>query len=61
VVEKTLKETIPVLNKLEQFHIGAIIDYGVEGKESEAEFERTKNELIHIIQFASGKKKYSVY
>lgn len=53
---ETLKETIPVLNKLEQFHIGAIIDYGVEGKESEAEFERTKNELIHIIQFASGKK-----
>ena len=53
---ETLEETIPVLNKLEQFHIGAIIDYGVEGKESEAEFERTKNELIRIIQFASGKK-----
>lgn len=53
---ETLEETIPVLNKLEAFHIGAIIDYGVEGKESEAEFERTKNELIRIIQFASGKK-----
>lgn len=53
---ETLEKTIPVLNKLEQFHIGAIIDYGVEGKESEAEFEKTKNELIRIIRFAAGKK-----
>ncbi len=53
---ETLEETIPVLDKLEKFHIGAIIDYGVEGKESDEEFERTKNELIRIIKFASGKK-----
>lgn len=53
---ETLEETKLVLSELERFGIGAIIDYGVEGKESEAEFERTKNELIHIIQFAAGKK-----
>ncbi|MBC8046956.1 MAG: proline dehydrogenase family protein [Fimbriimonadaceae bacterium] len=53
---ETLEETIPVLNKLEKFSIGAIIDYGVEGKENEEEFERTKNELINILQFAKGKK-----
>ncbi len=53
---ETLEETIPVLNKLDQFHIGAIIDYGVEGKETEEDFEKTKNELIKIIRFAAGKK-----
>ncbi len=52
---ETLEKTIPVLNKLEEFNIGAIIDYGVEGKESEAEFEKTKNELIKIIQFAKSR------
>ena len=53
---ETLEETIPVLTALEKFGISAIIDYGVEGKESTAEFERTKNELISIIRFAAGKK-----
>ena len=53
---ETLEETKAVLSELERFGISAIIDYGVEGKESEAEFERTKNELISIIRFAAGKK-----
>ena len=52
---ETLEKTIPVLHNLEKFNIGAIIDYGVEGKESEEEFERTKNELIRIIQFAKSR------
>lgn len=56
---ETLEETIPVLNKLGQFHIGAIIDYGVEGKETEADFEKTKNELIKILRFAGEKNKTS--
>ncbi len=53
---ETLEKTIPVLDKLEKYHIGAVIDYGVEGKESEEDFEKTKNELIKIIQFSAGKK-----
>ncbi|MFN0276148.1 MAG: proline dehydrogenase family protein [Chitinophagales bacterium] len=53
---ESLKEILPVINKLEKFHIGAIIDYGVEGKETEEDFEKTKNELINILQFAKGKK-----
>lgn len=54
---ETLEKTIPVIQKLESFNIGAIIDYGVEGKENEEEFERTKNELIKIIQFAKSRNK----
>lgn len=53
---ETLDEVKQVLDQLEPFGIGAIIDYGVEGKESTAEFERTKNELIRILNFAKGKK-----
>jgi len=56
---ETLEETIPVLDKLDQFHIGAIVDYGVEGKETEAEFEKTKNELIRIIRFAATRNQTS--
>lgn len=53
---ETLEETQKVLAELERFGVSAIIDYGVEGKESTAEFERTRNELIRIIRFAAGKK-----
>lgn len=53
---ETLQETIPVLHKLEKFGIGAIIDYGVEGKETEHDFEKTKNELISILKFAQHEK-----
>ncbi len=52
---ETLEKTIPVIQNLELFNIGAIIDYGVEGKETEEEFEKTKNELIKIIQFAKSR------
>lgn len=53
---ETLDEVKQVVAELERFGIGAIVDYGVEGKESPEEFERTKNELIRILEFARGKK-----
>jgi len=52
---ESLQEIVPVLKKLEEFHIDAIIDYGVEGKETEQDFERTKTELIRILEFTAGK------
>ncbi|MFN4854355.1 MAG: proline dehydrogenase family protein [Bacteroidota bacterium] len=42
------------VNALGQFGIGAILDYSVEGKESEEEFENTCNETLQTIAFASG-------
>jgi proline dehydrogenase len=51
-----LQETVRVLNELEQYNVSAILDYGVEGKESEAEFKRTCDQLIHTLQFAGTQR-----
>jgi proline dehydrogenase len=47
-----LQETVRVLKELEHYNVSAILDYGVEGKESEAEFQRTADQLIHTLEFA---------
>jgi proline dehydrogenase len=49
---ESLPETSDVLNQLKKFRINAILDYGVEGKEAESEFQRTADQLIKTIQFA---------
>lgn len=45
------KETIAELAK---YHIGAILDYSVEGKESEADFEHGLEETLATIKMAKG-------
>lgn len=49
---ESLQDTAEVVRRLGNFHIGAILDYGVEGKENDAEFDRTRDELIRATQFA---------
>lgn len=39
---------------LDQFHIGTILDYSVEGKDSEADFDRTRDETLQTIKTANG-------
>lgn len=39
---------------LDQFHIGTILDYSVEGKESEKDFDRTRDETLQTIRTADG-------
>lgn len=51
---ETLEETRHVIDTLKNYNIKTILDYGVEGKENDAEFERTKLQLLHTIQFAKG-------
>lgn len=53
---ETLEEISGVVDKLNPMHVDAILDYGVEGKETEEDFERTKNELIRTIRYAKSKK-----
>jgi proline dehydrogenase len=39
--------------QLKKFRVNTILDYGVEGKESDADFERTASEIHKAIDFAS--------
>jgi proline dehydrogenase len=41
------------INQLKKFGVDTILDYGVEAKESDADFERTASEIHKAIDFAS--------
>lgn len=51
---ETLEESVQVINKLSKYHIGAILDFAVEGSLVDEDFEKTKNEIIRVIRFAQG-------
>ncbi len=60
-------ETIPdcagTIDKLFTYGVGSILDYSVEGREEEAEFEKTCNEIIATVNRAKGDPKipFSVF
>lgn len=51
---ESIEESQRVVKKLGKAHVGSILDYSVEGKEREEDFERTKNEVVKIIHLAKG-------
>jgi len=50
---ETLEETAQVGKNLSQFGVKVILDYGVEGKEGEAEFDIATEEFIRVIEYAA--------
>jgi proline dehydrogenase len=50
---ETLEETALVANRLEQFGVQVILDYGVEGKEGEENFDHACEEFIRVINYAA--------
>lgn len=52
---ETLEETANVANKLQQYGVQVILDYGVEGKEGEESFDHACDEFIRVIRYAAGK------
>jgi proline dehydrogenase len=50
---ETLEETAKVADKLEAYKVQVILDYGVEGKEGEANFEHARDEFKKVIAYAS--------
>lgn len=50
---ETLEETAAVANKLAQYNVQVILDYGVEGKEGEANFEHARDEFKKVIDYAA--------
>lgn len=51
---ETLEQTQPVANKLAKYNVDVILDYGVEGKEGEHNFDHAKDEFIKVIKYASS-------
>ena len=47
---ETIEECEPVVRKLTQARIGSILDYSVEGKATEADFDNTRDEIIKTIE-----------
>jgi proline dehydrogenase len=50
---ETLEQTAKVAQKLGEYNVKVILDYGVEGKEGEENFEHACNEFIRVINYAA--------
>jgi proline dehydrogenase len=50
---ETIEETAIVANKLAEYGVGIALDYGVEGKESEADFDAAVPEFVKAINYAA--------
>ena len=50
---ETLAETAKVAENLGQYHVQTILDFGVEGKEGEENFDHACEEFIRVIEYAS--------
>ena len=53
---ETLGETAAVGKKLSDYNVDVILDYGVEGKEGEANFEEATEQFIRVIKYAVSQK-----
>jgi proline dehydrogenase len=53
---ETIDECDKTIALLDSYGIGTILDYSVEGKESEADFDKTTKEIIATINKANGNK-----
>jgi proline dehydrogenase len=53
---ETLEETIPVSQMLSNYGVDVILDYGVEGKEGEENFDQATQVFIDVINHAASQK-----
>jgi len=53
---ETMEEAASTASILAKYHVGVILDYGVEGKEGEAEFDHAVPEFIKAINYAASQK-----
>lgn len=57
---ESLEATTPICDMLNNYGVGVILDYGVEGKDSEENFDFATAEFIRVIQFAATQKNIPV-
>lgn len=49
---ESVEKSLPTINELASAHVMTVLDYGVEAKDKEADFDLTLAEMKHEIQFA---------
>ena len=50
---ETLEATAPLANTLSKYNVSVILDYGIEAKEGEENFEKATEQFIKVIKYAS--------
>lgn len=50
---ETLQQTAGVVDVLNEYHVKVILDYGVEGKEGEHNFDKATQQFIDVIEYAA--------
>ncbi|WP_207492447.1 proline dehydrogenase family protein [Aridibaculum aurantiacum] len=50
---ETLEETSKVTNTLDKYNVEVILDYGVEGKEGEENFDKATQQFIKVVNYAA--------
>ena len=50
---ETLEDTATVADKLEEYGVQVILDYGIEGKEGEKNFDHACEEFIRVVNYAA--------
>ncbi len=51
---ENINECYETVEQLAKFHVGSILDYSVEGKEEEAEFDHSAEEILATVERAKG-------
>ena len=51
---KSLSESQPAIDRLHEFKVLSVLDYGAEGKSEEEDLDVTLQELLHAVQFAAA-------
>jgi proline dehydrogenase len=53
---ETLEETAATSENISKYNVDTILDYGVEGKESDAEFDKAVPEFVKAVKYAASQK-----
>lgn len=53
---ESLEQTASVAEKLEKYNVEVILDYGVEGKEGEANYDHAVEEFVKVINYAATQR-----
>ncbi len=53
---ETLEETAAAAKRLDEYNVRVILDYGVEGKEGEENFDNAAQQFIRVITYAATQK-----